>query len=116
MSNERGGLFGFLHRGHNEYEISVPDLRQRLADGPPVAIIDCREQFEIARGGVFESGRHIPLGQVASHLEDIRMLAQSADVIIVCAHGHRSLHAARYLRNEGIPNAWSLSGGTKAWK
>jgi rhodanese-related sulfurtransferase len=41
--------------------------------------------------------------------------AADADVVTVCHTGVRSLTAARFLREAGIPRARSLRGGVEAW-
>lgn len=94
--------------------MTVEDLARRLAEGPAVHLIDCRETYELDRGRI-DPSEHIPLGEIPGRVEYLRGLASSADLIIVCAYGQRSLHAARFLRNEGIANVWSLAGGLKAW-
>lgn len=115
MSSERpSGFLGLFHRSKSEFEVTTEELAERLRAGPPVSIIDCREPFELSRGRI-DPSEHIPLGQVAGQVDHFRELAATADLIIVCGHGQRSLHAARFLRNEGIANAWSLAGGMRAW-
>lgn len=108
-------MLHFLRRAPNPYEISAADLQTRLRQGPPVHVIDCRESAELSRPGITPS-EHLPLGRFPASVETLRTRAAQADLIIVCAHGQRSLHAARFLRNEGIANVWSLAGGLKSWR
>lgn len=115
MTERSHGFLTFFHRGPNPYEISPADLQARLKDGPPVCVIDCREPVELSRPGVTPS-EHLPLGQIPASVDALRARAAEADLVIVCAHGQRSLHAARFLRNEGIANVWSLAGGLKHWR
>lgn len=75
-------------------------------------MVDVREARELADGRIAGS-RHIPLGNLRSHAEEL--LAQP-DVIFVCRSGHRSAMATAALALAGHPNTYNLSGGMIAWK
>jgi rhodanese-related sulfurtransferase len=89
-------------------QIDVQDASKMLKSTDDVLVVDVREawEFEICRlseKAVLLNEKTMPLvfekGQSAKH------------VIVYCHHGVRSLNAALYLRQNGLPQAVSLKGG-----
>ena len=70
-------------------------------------IIDVRENMELAMNP-FPAAYHLPTSNF-----DVTPLDADKDakLLVVCAHGIRSLNAANYLRQAGWKNCYSLSGG-----
>ncbi|HZK74565.1 MAG TPA: rhodanese-like domain-containing protein [Clostridia bacterium] len=58
-------------------------------------------------------GCHLPLKP--SPVRALRLPAQ-AEVHVICAHGRRSLAAARLLRRAGFTTVYSVRGGTVGWQ
>ena len=50
----------------------------------------------------------MPLGQLEER-------ARQAPLIVYCHHGVRSLNAVQWLREQGIENCQSMSGGIDRW-
>ena len=74
------------------------------------ALVDVREPYEIAEH---------PLGAPARNIQSLRIADHAAElaerpVLLICASGRRSDHAARLLRARGLSNVHSLAGGLKA--
>ena len=92
-------------------EISVADLRQKLAAGAPLFLLDVREPSEHALDAI-EGSRLIPLGQLGARLDD---LPRDRPIAAYCAAGMRSAKAAKMLRDKGF-QAVSLVGGIAAWR
>jgi adenylyltransferase/sulfurtransferase len=94
-------------------EISVAELQTRLKNpaSRPIQLLDVREPWEwnIAR---LPNARLIPLSRIESALHD---LERSADIVVYCHHGIRSLHAMQFLREAGFETARSLAGGIDRW-
>ena len=90
-------------------EITVGELRQRLARGRGPALLDVREVTEREQGHI--GGALIPLGQLEARAFE---LDGASDLVVYCATGGRSAAAARWLRERGVP-AVSLRGGMEAW-
>lgn len=65
-----------------------------------MTIIDVRTKEEFAGGNVAGS-LNIPLDQVEEKLEEIKKMQQP--IILCCASGNRSGHAAAFLNSQGIP-------------
>jgi adenylyltransferase/sulfurtransferase len=92
-------------------EVDVEALDGERRSGKRLVLVDVREAFEweICRiaGSVL-----IPLRELPARVGEID---PAADVVAVCHTGQRSLAAARFLREAGIPRARSLRGGVEAW-
>jgi len=100
---------------HEAEEVTPHDVAAWLGagDGNVPVLIDCREAEELEICNI-KGARWIPLGDFPSSLD---LLRESADcgVVVSCHHGMRSLRAARFLRQQGIERAFSMSGGIDAW-
>lgn len=91
----------------DEIEVSFPSLDEALSAG--FAVIDIREAIELAHTPTpVGRSRHLPLGLL---LEAGSELAPGEKHLLVCAHGARSLAAARELRTRGLSRVYSLRGG-----
>lgn len=93
-------------------EIDAHGLRKIKADNLDAAFIDVRMPWEVAQAPAGESP-NIPLNQLPQHLPE---LPKSERLIIICAHGNRSLMAAQWLRQNGFHGAQSLMGGMASWR
>ncbi len=95
-------------------EITPTELKERL-DQPDrdVHLVDVREAEEL-QACRLEGAQHIPMLQLFTGLQAPRAEPET-EVVVICHHGVRSLEAAKYLRLNGFPNAYSLAGGLEAW-
>ena len=95
-------------------EITVLDLKRAMDSGKNPFILDVREpqEYQINRipGSVL-----IPLGQVASRVEEIRAAAEGRPIVVQCKMGGRSAKATQLLRQQGLERAQNLKGGILAW-
>jgi len=92
-------------------DIGPVELKQRLARGDQLTILDVREHEEIAIAE-FPGALHMPMGDVPSRLTE---LDPDAEWVVVCHHGIRSAQVAMYLARMGFERVWNLSGGIDAW-
>jgi rhodanese-related sulfurtransferase len=92
-------------------EIGPVELKQRLAHGDRLTILDVREPQEIAIAE-FPGAMHVPMGDVPSRLTE---LDPDAEWVIICHHGIRSAQVATYLARMGFERVWNLRGGIDAW-
>lgn len=87
------------------------ELAAHLAQGHTPVLIDVREPWEanICRlpGAVL-----IPMRDLPARLNELN---QEAETVVLCHHGVRSYHAARYLESRGFGDVINLSGGMAAW-
>ncbi len=86
------------------------DLRQRLADGEELLIVDVREPAE-RQAYALESSIHIPLMQIPQRIDE---LPTDRPVVFVCSAGARSMNAALFAAPYGV-RAENLAGGLSAW-
>ncbi len=92
-------------------EVSPQELRQLMLD-EDVIVIDVREGFE-RELCVIEGAKHIPLGDIESHLE---RLPRDRELILHCKSGVRSETAGLQLKEAGFEKVKHLSGGIMAWR
>jgi rhodanese-related sulfurtransferase len=92
-------------------ELTVQELKEMLASGNEMQLIDVREpeEFKICNLG----GELIPLGDLPKQTERI---SRTKPVVIICHHGFRSAQAINYLtQRQGFDNLLNLKGGIHAW-
>lgn len=92
-------------------EITVQELKERLAHSNKLQLVDVREpeEFELCNLG----GELIPLGDLPKQAGRIR---QDVPVVVICHHGFRSAQAISYLSQRlGFENLLNLKGGIHAW-
>jgi len=83
------------------------DLADAVARG--FTLVDVRDPAEIDASPLLLASLRIPAGEIATWPLD----PFHGDVLLVCASGKRSHHAARQLRRRGV-EAYSLVGGLSA--
>lgn len=87
------------------------ELAAYLQAGHAPVLLDVREPWEagICRlpGSVL-----IPMRDLPARLAELN---KDAETVVICHHGVRSYHAARYLQNAGFSAVINLSGGMAAW-
>lgn len=91
-------------------EVDPQEVKERIARGEEVFLVDVREPDEVAEWA-YPLGINIPLGQLGARLGEI---PQDATVVVACHMGGRSAVAAKALSDAGW-NAENLTGGAVAW-
>lgn len=91
--------------------ITPRELRDRLARGDDLFLLDVREphEFEFAR---LEGSFLIPRGELSARLDE---LDPDRTIVCVCHHGIRSLQAAAFLAVRDFPDVMNLEGGLDRW-
>ena len=89
-------------------DLAFGSLAEALAAG--YALVDVREAEEIDAEPLDAPARHIPSAEVEARAGELGR----QPVLLVCASGRRSGHAARLLRARGLGNVYSLAGGVAA--
>lgn len=107
---------GTSHTGNGAGEsaigdISPAELKERIARGDDIQLLDVREDWEwqIAR---LPGAQLIPLGDLERGLTT---LDRDRETVIYCKSGTRSLHAAGELADAGFRRVLNLSGGILRW-
>lgn len=91
-------------------EVDAGELAHALEQDPLHAVIDVREQEEVAQG-LIASAIHIPRGYLELRVETV-LPDRDRPVTLYCAVGVRSLLAANTLRAMGYTNVRSLRGAS----
>jgi rhodanese-related sulfurtransferase len=95
-------------------ELTPRDVSARMNAGAPTVLIDVREpqEFSLCR---IEGSELVPMNTVPGELQRLESLADAGDIITICHHGVRSLQVAYWLRQQGVENCFSMSGGIDRW-
>jgi rhodanese-related sulfurtransferase len=87
------------------------ELSAYLQQGHAPFLLDVREPWEFnlckLDGAVLLPMRDLPARAAE--------LNKGAEIVVICHHGVRSYHAARYLETLGFTDIINLSGGVAAW-
>lgn len=87
------------------------ELAAHLQAGNAPVLLDVREPWEWdvchLPGAIL-----IPMGELPARLQELN---KAAETVVICHHGVRSYHAARYLETVGFGDVVNLSGGVSAW-
>jgi sulfur-carrier protein adenylyltransferase/sulfurtransferase len=93
------------------WEIGATELRDRLARGDDLMLVDVREPHEYAIARI-EGATLMPLNSIPERMHE---LDSGREVVLHCHKGVRSLRALELLRQSGFQKLKSLRGGIEAW-
>ncbi len=93
--------------------ISVGEVKERLANGEKLHLIDVRELHE--REAFNIGGIHCPVGKIQTMQVDELEDWKDEEVICYCHGGVRSTSATLILETLGFTNVKNLTGGMLAW-
>jgi rhodanese-related sulfurtransferase len=96
------------------FEVTPEAANLQVTTGKQATLIDVREPAEFALARI-EGAELIPMGSIPAELQKLERLADSADLLILCHHGVRSLQVTAWLRARGIENCYSVAGGIDRW-
>lgn len=91
--------------------VSVEELRDQLAAGRQIELLDVREPVEV-RLAHLEHASVIPLGELPDRLGE---LDPAREYVVFCHIGIRSIHAVSLMRAAGFESVSNLAGGIDAW-
>jgi rhodanese-related sulfurtransferase len=94
--------------------ITVSELKERLASGESLNLVDVREPGEHAEFNI--GGQLIPLGQIQTMEVDQLESFKDQELICYCRSGNRSGQACQILEMLGFTNTKNLQGGMLAWQ
>jgi adenylyltransferase/sulfurtransferase len=90
-------------------EIDSTELKERL---DKVFLLDVREPYEFNNFNI--GGTLIPMRELPDRLSEI---PRDKDIVVICASGVRSLHAAQYISKiYSETNVFNLTGGLRLWR
>ena len=94
-------------------QLRARELADWLADPkrqPPV-LLDVREDWEVELC-CLPGSKHVAMHQIPESLDE---LDRTADLVVICHHGVRSMQVAMFLERQGFQSLLNLSGGVEAW-
>lgn len=91
--------------------INPKQLKQRLDNGDPLALMDIREDWEFETCHI-EGSQHIPMSRIMDQLDG---LDRETEYVFICHHGMRSQQAIEYLESQGFARIYNLDGGIDQW-
>ncbi len=92
--------------------ITPEQLKERMDAGEKLALIDVREEDEVA-AGMIPGALHIPMGDIPARLEEI---SRTDEVILICRSGARSGRVQEYLEAQGYAGLKNMVGGMLQWE
>lgn len=95
-------------------EMSVEEVNAYLTAGNKPVLVDIRGLDEWERGHL-DGAIHVPRGHLEAEIED-QVSDKSAEVVVYCAGGVRSLLGAVSLKELGYENLISMDGGFGDWE
>jgi rhodanese-related sulfurtransferase len=93
-------------------EITPQEVKRRLDAGEKLRLIDVREPFEFQQAHI-EGAELIPMRSVAQSLASLEN--EEKPIVVFCHRGMRSLQVVGWLRQQGVENRTSMSGGIDQW-
>ena len=95
-------------------EISVDELKKRLAENPGLILLDVREDHEWQKGHL-PNAQHLGKGIIERDIEKI-IPDKSQEIVLYCGGGFRSCLACDSIQKMGYSNVSSMKEGYKGWK
>jgi rhodanese-related sulfurtransferase len=95
-------------------EVSVDQVKARLAAGETFYLVDTREDREVEAGRI-KGAVHIGKGVIERDIE-AAIPDLDADIVLYCGGGFRSAIAAESLQKMGYTRVASMDGGFRGWK
>jgi rhodanese-related sulfurtransferase len=95
-------------------ELTVPDVKAKLARKEAFELVDVREDSEWSAGHI-KGARHLGRGVLERDIEKA-IPDTSREIILYCGGGYRSALAAESLQKMGYTNVASMDGGWRVWK
>jgi rhodanese-related sulfurtransferase len=98
----------------NVTEIPAEEVAERMAKGESFALVDVREESEVAKGRI-KSARYMGRGVLERDIEKA-IPDLDAEIVLYCGGGYRSVLSAESLQKMGYRNVKSMAGGWRRWK
>lgn len=92
----------------------TPEEASRLLNAGEAVLIDVREPEEYAIAHV-DGARLMPMQSIPAEFQKLESLSDESKLLLLCHHGVRSLQVASWLREKGIDDCFSVSGGIDRW-
>jgi rhodanese-related sulfurtransferase len=90
-------------------------VEQQRAQTLVPTLLDVREAWELDIARIAPTGMqflHIPMQLIPQTLDQ---LPKDQPLAVLCHHGIRSMHVARFLQAQGFTQLYNVQGGIDAW-
>lgn len=94
-------------------EIDCQTVKQKIDEGHPFLLLDCREQEEYNLVNIGEA-HLLPMSEIQERVSELAE-HRAQEIIVYCHHGMRSMQVTAWLLQEGFSNVRSMQGGIDAW-
>jgi rhodanese-related sulfurtransferase len=95
-------------------ELTIDDVKEKLARKEKFHLIDVREESEWAAGRL-PTAEYMGRGIIERDIEKT-IPDPNAELVLYCGGGFRSALAAVNLQKMGYTNVYSMDGGVRGWK
>jgi rhodanese-related sulfurtransferase len=95
-------------------EVTPQEVKRRRDAAEPLYLIDCREPHEYALARI-EGAELIPMRSIPGEVAALQARAEKGPLVVYCHHGVRSMNVVQWLREQGIEDCQSMTGGIDAW-
>jgi rhodanese-related sulfurtransferase len=94
-------------------QLRPPELKSWLDDSRRAQplLLDVREPWEFERCHI-AGATSLPMSQIQATFSQ---LDPDQETVVICHHGVRSFHVARFLEHNDFTNVINLAGGVDAW-
>lgn len=92
-------------------DLDIPTYQQHRSNQIDHTLVDVREDWEYAHGHI-AGAIHIPLNELQERVGEV---PDDKPVVVVCAHGIRSVYGSQILVSLGYGSVYNLVGGTAEW-
>ena len=115
MALVSGGLLLWpkLSRSGGSSAVSPLEATQ-LINHRNAIVVDVRDEAEFATGSL-AGARNIPNAQLADRAAELARF-KARPVVVICGAGQHSARALEVFKAQGFAEAYSLAGGTAAWR
>jgi rhodanese-related sulfurtransferase len=94
-------------------EVTIDEVKAKLARGDAFELVDVREESEWAAGHI-KGARHLGKGVLERDVE-AKIPDANREIVLYCGGGFRSALSADNLQKMGYANVASMAGGWRAW-
>src|SRR4051794_9946418 len=91
--------------------ITTDELQKKLEAGEKLALVDVREDEEVA-GGMIPGAKHIRMGEIPANLD---YFDKDTEYIFICRSGSRSNNVCHYMQDQGY-KVRNMVGGMMNWE
>ncbi len=94
-------------------EVDCRTVKAKRDAGEDFVLLDCREQHEFDHVCI-AGATLLPMSEIQRRVVELEEF-RSAEVVVYCHHGGRSLQVAMWLKQQGFQQVVSMAGGIDQW-